>query len=210
MLNRKKGLFIVFEGLDGSGKTLQMIKTASFLFDKYKKYEILCAREPTYMTKSGKLIREKLAHDKDPKKQGKLFRALYIKDRAEHNKKVILPALNYGCIVLCDRYSHSTFSYQQAQGVSFQEILTEHKKYKIRRPDLTLVFDVPATVAIQRIQKGRKNNELFEKMHFLEEVRRNYLKLQKLLPGDNIVIIDGDTSVEEIFANVQKEVEKII
>ncbi|MCX6742286.1 MAG: dTMP kinase [Candidatus Pacearchaeota archaeon] len=211
MLNEKKGKFIVFEGLDGSGKTLQMLKTASFLFDNYKKYEILCAKEPTYMTKSGKLIRKKLAHDKDPKKQGKLFRALYVKDRAEHNKKIILPALKYGCIVLCDRYSHSTFAYQQAQGdVSFQEVLNEHKKYKIRRPDLTLIFDVPAIVAIQRIQKGRRKNELFEKTLFLEEVRHNYLKLKRFLPKDNIIVINGDAPVEEIFAKVQKEVEKII
>ena len=211
MLNEKKGKFIVFEGLDGSGKTLQMLKTASFLFDNYKKYEILCAKEPTYMTKSGELIRKKLASDKDPKKEGKLFCELYVKDRAEHNKRLILPALKYGCIVLCDRYSHSTFAYQQAQGnVSFQEVLDKHRKYKIRRPDLTLIFDVPATVAIQRIQKGRQRNELFEKTHFLEEVRRNYLRLKKLLPGDNIIIIDGDAPVEEIFSKVLREVEKII
>lgn len=205
-----KGKFIVFDGIDGCGKTTQLLKLIDFIRtnSKYKKYQIVYAKEPTYDSKAGLLLRKKLENEKDPQKEGKIFCKLMVKDRAQHCNDLLLPALRHGCIILCDRYSYSTFAYQQAQGISFEDILREHRKYKILKPNLSLIFDLPATTAIKRIEKVRDKKELFEKVKFLEKVRQYYLKL-KLLLNENIVIIDGTQTIEKIFESVKKEFEKL-
>lgn len=209
-MSEYKGKFIVFDGIDGCGKTTQLVKLIDFIRanEKYKKFQMVYAKEPTYDSKAGLLLRKKLKEGEDPRKEGRFFCKLMIEDRAQHCRDLILPALRHGCIVLCDRYSYSTFAYQQVQGIPFEEILAEHRRYRILKPDLSLIFDVPAAVAIKRIEKSRDKKELFEKVKFLEEVRQNYLSINRFLK-DRIIILDNTKPIDRTFEEVKKEFERL-
>ncbi|MDO8647425.1 MAG: dTMP kinase [Candidatus Diapherotrites archaeon] len=207
-----QGKFIIWEGIDGCGKSTQFLKAANYIFKKSKKNYILLTREPTYR-KYGTMIRELLSKDTEPEANAEKYLELYLKDRQDHLQNLILPNLKQGTIVLCDRFMYSTFAYQKAQGNDLQKIIKLHAK--VQKPDLVLLIDCPAELAMQRsaIDNERKKitgnfkNEKFEKTGFLEKARQNYLELPKLLPDHNIKVIDGSKSIEEVWIQVQKELD---
>ena len=203
-----KGKFIVFEGLDGSGKGTMLARTAEWLFNSNPGYDkILLTREPTY-SGAGKQIRKMLKSDKEPLTKSKQLLQLYFEDRKEHLEKVIKPALQLGSIVLCDRYKYSTICYQQAQGIPVEKIISLHSRMLV--PDLVLVLDAEPETALQRIRSSRSVIEKFEKDFFLEELRENYLALKKLLPKEPIKIIDANSSIEDTFARVKRAVQRAL
>lgn len=198
------GKFIVLEGIDGSGKGEQIKRLQNFLFELDKRNVVLTTREPTY-GKYGMLIRKHLKEDKDPRENAKLMLELYSKDRKDHLDTLVLPVLSRQSgeikhFVLCDRYYHSTYAFQRAQGNSFEEI---HKMQEdFRKPDITIIIDVEAETAMARINKGRNGSEKFEKLEFMKILRQNYLDLKNLL-DENIIIIDGSKSKEEVFEDIK-------
>ncbi len=202
-----QGKFIVFEGLDGSGKGTMLALTAKWLFSNTEYDKILLTREPTY-SGVGRQIRKILKSDRDPLDKAKLMLTLYLEDRKEHLEKVIKPALQLGSIVLCDRYKYSTMCYQHAQGIELSKIIALHRNMLV--PDITLILDVDVDIALQRIAYERKTREKFESKSFLEEIRQNYLKIPELLPNENIKIIDANGTIEETFAKVKREISKVL
>jgi len=202
------GKFIVFEGLDGSGKGTIMTKSAGWLFNSSTSTDkILMTREPTF-SGAGKQIRKMLKEDKEPLTKSKQLLQLYLEDRKEHLEKVIKPALQLGSIVFCDRYKYSTICYQQAQGIPVEKIISLHNRMLV--PDLVLILDVDPATAIHRIQVGRSSIEKFEKQFFLEELRGNYLALKKLLPKENIKVIDANCSIEDTFSKAKREIARVL
>lgn len=201
------GKFIVFEGLDGSGKGTMLSLTARWLFSSTEYDKILLTREPTY-SGAGRQIRNILKSDRDPLDKAKLMLTLYLEDRKEHLEKVIKPALQLGSIVLCDRYKYSTICYQHAQGIPLERTIALHEKMLV--PDLTLILDVDVDTAFWRINSDRKTKEKFENKEFLEEIRQNYLQLPRLLPKENIKIIDASASIEETFTKVKREISRVL
>ncbi len=205
-----KNLFIVLDGIDGSGKGEQMIKLHNYLYVKNKFNRILSTREPTN-GKYGQKIRKILEKEKDPQKNAELLLDLYIKDRREHLKNTINPFLAKSIasecnIVLCDRYYYSTIAFQHAQGIDAKMLVEANKKF--RKPDIAFILDLPAETALARIE-GRGAKEKFEKKEFMEKVRRNFIELKELLP-DNINIIDATGSIEEVFQAIKKELDAIL
>jgi dTMP kinase len=196
-----KGLFIVIEGLDGSGKSTQ----ATLLFEWLKKhgYNPLLTHEPTY-EKIGSLLREFYLKKVDlPKVDALLFAA----DREEHVKTVILPALEQGKTVISDRYYYSSVAYQTAQGLELRWLLELNKFFP--RPDLTIIIDTMPEECIKRVEKAKPEKVKFENVEFLRKVRKNYLEFPEILK-EKIVIINGDREVEKVFEDVLKEVKKVI
>lgn len=205
-----KSYFIVFEGIDGCGKSTQMMMASKLLFGMKRFHPLLLTREPT-LRNYGNQMRKILASDEDPKAKAKKCLGLYLDDRKEHLRLDVLPVLNKnGAMILCDRYKHSTYAFQQAQEISFSEIDFLHRKLLV--PDLTLIFDVPVETALQRMKADANRIRLqkFEQKEFLKKVRQNYLKLKKQLPKEKIVVIDGDRPKDEVFRSVQKEIMKLI
>jgi dTMP kinase len=197
------GTFIVFDGLDASGKGEMVKRTKEWLIEKgISKENIIVTFEPTDGV-HGKKLRELLHTDKDPLKNAKLCLELYVKDRKEHLEELILPALAEGKIVLCDRYKYSTFVYQKLQGISVEKIQKMHIGFLV--PDLVLIFDVNAGVAIERIlnDSKRKSFDKFEKKSFLENVRKEFLNQKKLFPKENIHIVDAGKKKELVFVQVK-------
>jgi dTMP kinase len=201
-----KGLFIVFEGIDGSGKTTQS-KLLFELFSKEGK-QVIWTKEPTDGD-IGSLLTNKYLKEVDlPIVDALLFAA----DREEHLKDMVIPALNQGKIVVSDRYYHSTLAYQQAQGLDLRWLLELNKNFI--KPDLTIIIDLEPEMAIERIEKDKKrkieDRKKFEKLEFLKKVRKNFLDLPKILKDEKIVVIDGNKGKEEVFEDVVKEIKKIL
>ena len=202
----KKGLFITFEGEDGSGKSTQLKMTADF-FQK-KGYEVVSTRDPGG-TPLGVKIREILLHH-EGKIADKCELFLYLADRAQHVDQKIIPALNEGKVVLCDRYIDSSVAYQgYARGLDKEEIIMLNNIVtKSYLPDLNFVFDVSTDVAQTRVgtTKDRLESEAKE---FHQKVRFGFLELAKQFP-DRIKVIDANQEIENVYFDVIKILENYL
>jgi len=196
-----KNLFIVFEGIDGSGKGEMIKKTADYLFNKH--LNVLVTREPSE-SRYGKEIRKILAEHEDPHSDAEKCFELYVNDRKEHLKNEIEPFLEKG-IVISDRYYYSTIAYQSIQGIESERTMLANMGF--RTPDLVLILDLPASVALERIKKVRKK-EKFEDPDFLTKIRQSFLDLKDNLE-DPIKIIDASKTKQEVFDQIKKEIDKL-
>lgn len=201
-----KSVFIVFDGLDGSGKG-EMIKRLKDYLSVNKKIRILVTKEPTD-GKYGKQIKEILKKEKDPKAGAEKCLELFVKDREEHLSKGIEPFLKKdNSIVICDRYYYSTIAFQHTQGIDVEKIVFDNMSF--RTPDIAFILDLPADVALERIGERGKDKEKFEQLEFMKELRQNFLNLKEEL-DDNITIIDASKSKDEVFEQIKEEIRKLI
>ena len=199
----KRGLFVVFEGIDGSGTSTHVHKLVERI-EKINKYQdVLRTHEPW---NNGE-IKRKLEQDKDAYSDAIEMAELYVGDRTEHTRHIIRPSLESGIIVLCSRYKMSTCAYQWAQGVRLNDLLSMHENRGLLTPDLTFFLDVPREVAEERI-KRRKTTEKFEKdSEFTEKLIRAYNILTQMSEVDQktfgkIARINGNRRVEEVSDDV--------
>lgn len=192
------GMFITFEGADGCGKTTQQMLAADYL--ESKGYEILITREPGAKG-LGEDIRKILLDYKGPVSE-RCESLLFLADRAQHVDNMILPAIEKGQIVLCDRYTDSTVAYQ---GYGRQQNLERIKKLNdfatnLLKPDLTFVFDIDVETSMQRVGKEKDRMES-EGKEFHNRVRNGYLKLAEEEPN-RIKVLDAAKSIDEIHEEV--------
>ena len=204
------GKFIVIEGIDGSGKGTIATILAEWIFMRDKIAAVLLTREPTQFSEAGKKVRQLLKCTDDPRSCAREFAELYVADRKWNVKNRILPIMEAGGIAISDRYKHSTLAYQQLQGMNFDELVKMHGGLPV--PDITIILDIPAEVAIERVSKdsGRDYMEVFEKLNFIKELRTKYLELPQKLPNERIVVIDASGEIKKTFEAVKKEVETIL
>ncbi len=198
-------MFIVFDGLDGSGKG-EMIKR----LEKYlvgNGFNVLVTREPTD-GEYGKQIRSILKEEKDPKKGAERCLSLFVKDRQEHLDEEINPFLEEtGAIVICDRYYYSTLAFQHTQGVDIEKVVFQNMNF--RTPDIVFILDLPAETAIARVDKRGAGKEKFEELEFMKELRKNFLNLGDVL-DDNIKVIDASKSKDKVFEQIKKEIDDVL
>ena len=205
----KKNLFIIVDGIDGSGKSEIVKMLHNYLFTKSKNYRILTTREPTNGI-YGKQIRKILRKEKNPISNSRKLMTLFLKDRKEHLKNTIEPFIKKSNkrglnIVLCDRYYYSTIAFQGAQGLNMKKLISENKYF--RKPDISFILDLKPSIALHRIKYRKK--EKFEKLEFMKKIRANFLKLPKLL-NDNIKIINSSKSIKKVFESVKEKTDKIL
>ena len=198
-------MFIVFEWVDGSGKDTQLDKTFAYLRKKDKNIQIWLTKEPTKNTESWRKILEKLSWDGF--KDGREALELFVKDREEATP--FRREMMKSSTILSSRFDYSTFAYQWAQWLTFDEIYEAHNYKNILIPDLTFIFDVNLENIEKRISERWAKKEFFEELDFLNKVRKLYLdSAEKLKPERNIVIIDANRSIEEVFEDVKTELDK--
>lgn len=189
----KRGKFVVFEGIDGSGKSTQIKMCASFIYDLSKEYDVYMTREPT---RNFKEIRTVMAAGEQVTTEW--YAGMFVKDRRRHVEDHIEPALARGTHVLCDRYKHSTLAYQNAQGIPMERLQEMHAGLLV--PDLTIVFDCEAVTAYTRIQ----GTDVFEKdREFQEKLRGIYLSLGSVLTGERVIIVKSDRPAQDVAADVE-------
>jgi dTMP kinase len=210
VMHSHKGKFIVLEGIDYCGKGTHARKLADHLFSKNKRFSILLTREPTMLTEEGRKIRNLLMSMKNTSEEKEALFQLYIEDRKKHLAQHVIPALEFGSIVISDRHKHSTIAYQGAQGVPIDKIIAAHEG--MLTPDLTIIFDTSPEEYVRRAAfDSRKEPEVFDKdKEFISKVREIYLQMPTLLPEENIKIIDAARPFEEVHQEVIVEVEKVL
>lgn len=198
----KKGLFITLEGADGSGKTTQMEKIVEYF--KTQKIDFIVTREPGGVDLGQKLRDILLNYDGEVASTCEMF--LYLADRAQHIETKVKPALREGKIVLCDRHIDSTAAYQgYARGLDVEEInCLNNIATGGKKPDLTLLFDVDTSIAMERVgNRAEKDRLESEGAEFHRKVRQGYLEIAKK-ETERIKIINSNLSVEEVWVQVQK------
>lgn len=193
------GKFIVFEGLDGSGITTQATLLRNYFISKGK--DAVLTKEPTDGILGG-LIKSCL------RKEWNTFpltlQMLFAADRSHHISAEIEPALKKGKIVICDRYTLSSYAFGSLD-VSLP-VLKQLNSY-FRKPHLTIFIDAQPKICMERMKKARPHVELFEEEHKLELIRKNYFSMKNLFPETHIV--DGNRAPEEVLGEIIKLVGKV-
>jgi dTMP kinase len=191
-VTQRKGLLIVFEGTDGTGKSTQLKLLADNLTKKG--IDVISSFEPTNGP-YGQKIRSLYSNREASSREDEL--ELFLADRKEHVQNLIAPALAAGKVVLLDRYYLSTIAYQGAAGLNPAEILA--KNAFAPEPDLALLFYAPIATGASRITEGRGDSlNDFEKEDYLCKVKKQFEELN--LPC--IKRVDADRSIAAIHQNV--------
>jgi dTMP kinase len=203
------GLFITFEGGDGSGKTTQITMLATWL-EKHG-HTVCVTREPGG-TDLGLELREIILHSTgfiSPRAEALLYAA----DRAHHIHTIVRPALERGEVVVQDRYLDSSVAYQGAGRVLDPGEVEGLSLWATENlvPDVTFLLDVPARVAKDRQgQTERKFDRLeAEALDFHERVRESYLARASDDP-ERVVVIDGTAAIEDIHQIITQKVSDLV
>ena len=203
-----RGTFITFEGIEGSGKSTQVVLLANHL--KSLGIHSVLTREPGG-TPIGDQVRKILLDPGNTALDPAAELLLYAAGRAQHLKEIIRPQLETGAAVLCDRFADATLAYQgYGRGLDIELIRTLDRIVCVGlRPDLTILLDIDTVVGVGRA-RGRNNSRGLEAearfeneaIAFHERVRQGYLKLAGLEP-DRIRIVDASRPVEAIQAEIR-------
>ncbi|MBQ9773355.1 MAG: dTMP kinase [Clostridia bacterium] len=200
MNGTNKGRFIVFEGLDGAGKTTQID-----LLEKRLKAEgrrVWRTAEPTESV-SGGLLRDALSGIS--KRSACEMAALFTLDRIFHNVNPngIGRMLDEGYDVICDRYYYSSLAYQGSETDSTWVRDMNLNCPEIRRPDLCIFLDLTPAQSMERITRGRAVQEIYENEAKLRSVRDQFYRvIEELKERDNIRVINAYRTVEEIHEEI--------
>ena len=197
MAQTNRGRFIVFEGIDGAGKTTQIELLAAKLREMGRR--VYRTAEPTESVTGG-LLRDALAGI--TKRTACEMAALFTLDRIFHNVNPvhgIEKMLADGIDVICDRYYYSTLAYQGSEIKGDWAFDLTLKCPEIRRPDVCLFLDLTPDESLARIARGRVTQEIYENKAKLEQVRRKFYSVfDRLDDEERIVIINANRPIEEI------------
>jgi dTMP kinase len=203
-----RGIFITFEGIDGSGKDTQAKLLAKYL--KNKGYSVITTREPGG-TSIGEKIRKILLSPKIGRVDQRAEVLLFAASRAQIVSDIIKPALEKGKIVISNRYVDSSYAYQGIARKMGLDWVIEINKWATQGllPDITFFLDIPEELGLKRVDKSRNIRDKIEKDGeiFQKKVREGYYKLAKLFP-ERYRIIDAKRDEALIQEDVRKEVDK--
>ncbi|MGG7143849.1 dTMP kinase [Clostridium nigeriense] len=200
-----RGKFIAFEGGDGSGKSTILEMIYEYLVNSGIK--CIKTREPGGI-KISEDIRSIILDTKNTEMDRKTEALLYAAARRQHLVEKVIPELNKGTIVLCDRFVYSSLAYQgYARGIDIEEI-SQINKFAVGEymPDLNVLFDVSPEVGLARINKNkdREVNRLdLEKIDFHKKVMEGYYKLVEE-NNDKFAVINAEKSIDEVFGEVKE------
>lgn len=212
-----EGQFIVIEGIDGSGTSTQAAMLGKWF--RGRGLPVLVTHEPTDGP-IGSMIRQVLTHRlvvcgmTGPRAPTwATMTLLFAADRLDHLESSIQPNLLDGVTVISDRFDLSSLAYQSATGSdgSDPSIVdwVRSVNSRARRPDLTLVLDVDPAVAAQRREERAYSIELYEENTLQKSLAQAYAKAEELVPGDNVVHIDGNPDEQTVHAAIVEAVSKL-
>jgi dTMP kinase len=206
------GLFIVLEGVDGAGTTTHTKTLAASL--GAKGLPIHTTREPSdgpigvmiRQILTGRLVVPGLHGPRPP--TWKTMALLFAADRADHVEAEIEPNLRDGVTVISDRYYHSSIAYQSATAPEGADRAGEVAKWVreinryARKPDLTIVLDVPPEIAARRRAERGKGQEIYDDLELQRELSRFYREIDAFFPDERVVHVDSNASRDEVAAQI--------
>lgn len=207
----KKGLFIVFEGGEGSGKSTMIDKVYEWL--RECNYDCIKTREPGGIS-IAEQIRQVILNKENTDMDSRTEALLYTAARRQHLVEKVIPALENGQVVLCDRFLDSSLAYQGfARGIGIDEIY-EINKFAIGdcMPDISILFDISPEVGMERINKNsqREVNRLdLESLDFHNKVRKGYDIVYKN-NKDRMVKINAEEPIDKVFDNVKNIISNLL
>ena len=189
------GTFIVFEGIDGTGKSTQLRRLAAALEEAG--HVCVVTGEPWRGSEAGRKIREAMASAEPLDAAFEL--ELFLQQRRDHVRQLIRPALQRDEVVLCDRYWFSTVAYQGARGLDWRELLALNEAEKFPEPDLVLLFDMDPAASLGRVDRRAGAAEpTFEEPSRLAAAREVYRRIDR----DYIVLVDAGDTVDAVAGRV--------
>jgi len=199
-------LFLVLEGIDGSGTTTQLERVTAALRASGRR--VVATREPS-TGPIGVLLREilagKHANPDGTTLDGRAMALLFAADRRDHLTREIEPALASGFDVVSDRYLLSSLAYQ---AVEADRVWVERLADGVRAPDLTVLLDVDIGVAAQRRLKAGRPVERYDADGTLARVTENYRKLARVIP--NVVSLDGGAPVDDVTTAILDRIRAVM
>ena len=203
-MERKKGKFIVIEGIDGAGGETQTKLIKNFLEEKGK--NVLVLRYPDRKNPIGKVIYQFLETNLEltPTTLFLLYFADFIKDI-----NLIKKSLNSGMFIIADRYFTSTLAYQRVQGIKISTMLKMAQIFKLQKPDITILLKISPETSLKRKYKEKKKLDRFEKdKEFLNKVAKSYEKLARKNVFCKWKIVNAEKSKQDVFEEIRKIIEK--
>ena len=200
------GLFITFEGIDGSGKSTQtkLLKLAL----EARGYDVVMTREPGGSVGAEEIRALVLQGDTD-RWSAETEILLFTAARRDHMERTVLPALEAGKIVICDRFADSTRMYQGLSRGDLRALVDQlHDLMIPKDPDITILIDMDPKVGLSRAKARDTVEERFEDfgLSFQEQMRHGFLELAKAEPN-RIKVIDGQGTPETVSAAILAQIE---
>lgn len=208
-----KGIFITIEGPDGAGKT-SVIKELIPMLVKTVQQEIVATREPGG-SRIAEEIRELILNPENTEMDIRTEALLYAAGRRQHLIEKIIPALEAGKVVICDRFVDSSLAYQGvARGIGVSEVAKINQfATENLSPDLTLYLDIEAHLGLERINQNKENRQFDrldqETLKFHEKVRSAYLDIAKE-QSERVVQIDASQELEKVVEECYQTIIKKI
>ncbi len=203
------GYFITFEGGEGTGKTTIINYISKYLNDKG--YGVVTTREPGGID-IAEQIRSIILDVKNTKMDYRTETLLYAASRIQHLAEKVIPALNSGKIVLCDRYLDSSLVYQGiARNLGIDNVLKINMFALEYMPNITFFIDVKPEICFKRLKDNNREMDRLdlENMDFHNMVYEGYKEIAKMYPS-RIISIDGDRKIEDIIEDIRIRIDKLI
>ncbi len=199
-----KGLLIAFEGIDGSGKSVQ----AARVYDELINYGIDCVltHEPTDRS-LGRVVKDDILNS-SLKLDNMTLQIAFTADRSDHVKKVIQPALDRSAIILTDRYYWSTVAYGRATGLNSDWLFEMNKIFP--KPDITFWFKIPPEVASERRRQRALAPRTLEADSIQIKVNEAYGELKDRYSPDGWHTIDATRTIDDVFIQVMRPIDELL
>ena len=202
----KRGAFVAFEGIDGSGKGTQIRKLKKYL--EKEGYPVFRTAEPND-SPIGSLIHQIMIGR--IKTTNDVIAALFVADRLDHIQNEangLLKFLSQGINVISDRYYFSSYAYQSVDLPMDWIIDANRPCAALLKPDVTVFIDVDPEITMARIEKNRMTKELFEQTDRLIETRKRYFEaFERLKDKENVLIVDGHRDADEVAEEIRGKLE---
>ena len=198
---KNKGYFISFEGIDGSGKSTQIQRLAKFL--EALGSNVIITREPGGSV-GGEEIRNLLLQGNVDRWSAETEILLFTAARRDHLERIILPALEEGKIVICDRFADSTRMYQGMRGPNLRNLVDSLNEKVIKfDPDLTILIDINPEISLKRAKSRKTVEERFEDfgVELQMKMRKGFIELAKEF-SNRIEVVNGQQSVDKLTQDI--------
>jgi len=197
-------VLLVLEGIDGAGTTTQAARLVATLRAEGR------AAHPTREPSDGpigRLLREILAGRHQPV-DATTMSLLFAADRADHVQREVVPALARGAVVVSDRWYHSSLAYQ---GAGEDRAWIRTLNARARRPDLTLLLDIPAELGAARRAAAGRPDELYDRLEMQRRVAAGYREVvAELAPAERIAVLDGSRDLDAVAADILAHVRAVL
>ena len=202
--NNTRGLLITVCGLDGCGKTTLIKKLEEAV--QQNGYEVFLTKQPSETIRKSDIFRTYMDSEDHSKYEYLSLSLIAAADRIQHVNKVILPKLNEGKCVICDRYLYSCIANLRARGYEKDRWIYDISK-KIIKPDLSFFLDVPVEIAVSRVRAREEERDRYIDMELQYKLRNEYIKICKEVGG---ILISSEANKNKTFIDAYEYVHNII